>query len=358
MDRVAKLVGAISTERTPYSVTFSADGRYLAYGDGYWYGGGHIVCLEAGRGVVARFDCAKSLPEVTGQINEIAISGLCFDRANRFLAASAWLWKHAYFPGFLFRFDGSQLTPHLNTRDDREWIRARGLGVATGVRLHGRRLVVRRTAAIAQQVCSAYPVPPEVETSGIPHHLTSARMAIVGDCVLTQFGDSLLASAPSADGTARTCAIAIPEGHQVSAITADPTGRRVITGGHGGSIAFWDRIEDEDGLPNLKLVAHQDVATSRSERRAPVGKASPTSATKAIVAACFLCDGERFAVADAAGNVGVWNHEEQVATWTVPAGSPRTMAAHPGGPWLAIGCKSAGNAAYEGRIFQYDLSLR
>ena len=53
----------------------------------------------------------------------------------------------------------------------------------------------------------------------------------------------------------------------------------------------------------------------------------------------------------ASGYVRIWKGEEIALEWMLPTGSPRSVAAHPSEPVLAIGCKGPG------RIWVYQVDV-
>lgn len=100
MTPTAKLIQTIETAQTPYTVTFSPNAQLLAYGDGFFYGGGRVVCLKPGAGVVAELVWADVLPD---EMKFVTTSGLCFDGSNDFIAVAAWRDRHGYYPAVVCR---------------------------------------------------------------------------------------------------------------------------------------------------------------------------------------------------------------------------------------------------------------
>ena len=68
-----------------------------------------------------------------------------------------------------------------------------------------------------------------------------------------------------------------------------------------------------------------------------------------ITAACFLGEDNNFATTDASGRVRVWADVRLVMEWSVPTGSPRSMAASPDSPLLAVASKNTMSPTGPGR---------
>src|SRR5262249_9658620 len=62
-----------------------------------------------------------------------------------------------------------------------------------------------------------------------------------------------------------------------------------------------------------------------------------------VVGICSLADGDRWASVSAGGEVCLWDGPTLSRSWQLPEpGSPRSLAAHPDRPLLAVGIKKAG----------------
>lgn len=77
----------------------------------------------------------------------------------------------------------------------------------------------------------------------------------------------------------------------------------------------------------------------------------PISIPEGIVGMCFMHDAQHLVMVYASGYVRIWKGEEIVLEWMLPAGSPRSVAAHPSEPLLAIGCKGPGQVW----VYQVDV---
>jgi hypothetical protein len=83
------------------------------------------------------------------------------------------------------------------------------------------------------------------------------------------------------------------------------------------------------------------VATEHPDLRLTWATYTPNS----IVGICSLCDGGHWACVSAGGEVCLWDGAKMVHAWDLPeAGSPRSLAAHPDRPWIAVGIKKGGFA--------------
>ena len=333
------------THRACYAVAFSSDGDRLVAGSGWYYGDGSISFLRPdGRGIVNQIDLAGLLPDAGEQLDLVSVSGLCFDGYDRFLAVSLWLHEHRYYPGLLFRIENDDLVPFLSGLDSRE-VRERlnilNRGYATGVRLHEGKLIVRRSSTENEMSLTAFPVPSDVATGGIDHSLTSSRMAIINGAAVTGMEESLLVTGLGEAGRTSSELISSPHEGGVSAMVAHPDGRQLITGGKDGSIAFWNVIAEKNGSPAMKMQALRPFdALPHGCGDTPAGTHLYSGAS--IVGMCFMHDAQHLVTVYASGYVRIWKGEEVALEWMLPAGSPRSVAAHPSDPLLAIGCKSPG----------------
>ena len=358
MGQNARLLGEYAagdhTQQACYAVTFSSDGSRLLAGSGQYYGGGSILFLRPdGLGIVNRVSLAELLPDAGEQLDLVSVSGLCFDGYDRFLAVSLWLHEHQYYPGLLFRIENDDLVPFMSGLDGRgvtEKLNINNRGYATGVRLHDQKLIVRCSSPENEMTLTAFPVPSDVATRGIDHSLTSSRMAIIKGTAVTGKEESLLVSGPGEAGTASSELVSSPHEGGVSAMVAHPHGSQLITGGKDGTIAFWNVIAEENGSPLVKL------ATLRPFDALPDGCGDTPAGTHlysgaSIVGMCFMHDAQHLVMVYASGYVRIWKGEEIVLEWMLPAGSPRSVAAHPSEPLLAIGCKGPGQVW----VYQVDV---
>ncbi len=358
MTPTARLIQTIETAQTPYTVTFSPNAQLLAYGDGFFYGGGRVVCLKPGAGVVAELVWEDVLPD---ELKFVTTSGLCFDGSNDFIAVAAWRDGHGYYPALICRIADGRIVPFLSGLDSAETVRrlnARAGGYATGAVFCDGKLVVRRRAEEPELAVSAHALPSEVVTERIPYHLSSLRLTPLGGGFLTGFGDELLVADAKVDGTARVRVLECPQEGRVEAIARNTAGDMVVTGGHDGSVCVWEASGDSEGLPDLRVVSTLWTGSEDTERSKPSNTYVYDSVS--ITAACFLGKDNSFATTDASGRVRVWGDDGLVMEWSVPTGSPRSMAASPDSPLLAVACKSTTSPtgpSKGGHVFLYSVSI-
>ncbi len=358
MTPTAKLIQTIETAQTPYTVTFSANAQLLAYGDGFFYGGGRVVCLKPGAGVVAELVWEDVLPD---EMKFVTTSGLCFDGSNDFIAVAAWRDRHGYYPAVVCRVADGRIVPFMSGLDSAETVGrliARACGYATGAVFCDGKLVVRRSAEEPELALSAYALPSEVVTERIPYHLSSMRLTPLGGGVLTGFGDELLVTDAKVDGTVRVRVLECPHEGRVEAIARNAAGDMVVTGGHDGSVCVWEASGDSEGLPDLRGLSTLSGGSDTAKRSQPSGTHVYDGVS--ITAACFLGEDNNFATTDASGRVRVWGDDGLVMEWSVPTGSPRSIAASPDSPLLAVACKNTMSPTGPGRgghVFLYSVLI-
>lgn len=320
------------TPYTVYAVTFSPDGQRLAYAGGFFYGQGYVFCIDRG-GEGATFWGSEGRRDT--------ISNLCFDRTGDFIAASAWAKRHGHYPGLIFQVCGDR-TPRWIFAEDAEDIVRTSHGPSTGVSLHEGRMVVRRSAS-PENTISSYALPPEVDSSNLPYHLTSSRLVVLPGIVLTgicrrvwignreESTIGLLAAIHEEGRAPVTKIFSSPHDGEISAITADASRALLVTCGSDGSVAFW-RYELTDGFPSLEILSVRQGHSAE------------------VSAACFMSQGA-LATADRNGGVRLWVDDKVCAEWTIDGWSPRAMASHPVLPRLAVGCKHGPAGGREGCVF-------
>ncbi len=359
MTPTAKLIETIETAQTPYTVTFSANAQLLAYGDGFFYGGARVVCLKPGAGVVAELVWEDVLPD---EMKFVTTSGLCFDGSNDFIAVAAWRDGHGYYPAVVCRVADGRIVPFISGLDSAETVgrlNARGLGYATGAVFCDGKLVVRRSAVEPELAVSAYALPSEVVTERIPYHLSSLRLTPLGGGVLTGFGDELLVADAKVDGTVPPRTMKCPHEGRVEAIARNASGDLVVTGGHDGSVCIWEASGDSEGLPALRVVSTLSGGPDTAKRSQPSGTYVYDGVS--ITAACFLGEDHNFATTDASGCVRVWGNDGLVMEWSVPTGSPRSIAASPASRLFAVACKNTTSPTGPrrgGHVFLYSVLIK
>jgi len=324
------------TPHTVYSVTFSPNGELLACAGGYFYGGGFIRCIgNAGMGD-GKWECVN---------RKETISCLSFDQTGQFIAASAWSMRHNYHPGEIFSIGG----PCQPTWTFNEPVGGASRGnfnryCATGVLMTGREFIIRHGAQLDVPV-THHALPAEVAGTTEHQHLTSSRVVMLGNTTATGVArhtwtstegtktHSILALASNRGGSCR--APPTPHAAPISAIAYHHARSELITCDSAGSTAFW-KCSQLEATPDLTLTA------VRTEHKS------------AIEAACFLSDC-RLVTADRAGIVCIWNDSTHATKRDLGDWSPRTLAAHPIHPRIAIGCKHGDNGGLSGCVFVGDI---
>jgi hypothetical protein len=348
-----RVLRTITTPWAPYSMMFSRDGTRLAIGGGSWYGNGGILLVSLGSGEMQMFPCA----DLPGELDKWGptVSGVCFSADDGHLAASTWAGRHNHSPTFLFEVSGIRLR-HLETLVHRYQDKF-GHSCPTGVLLSDGYTIIRNNTSILGDVFVAWPSArhPNVHTDRIPHHLTSSQMVLIRGNLFTGGGGSLALRQWRRDlgfgeiGKAAAGLVTVPleaelpspevipvqQCRRVTAIGARPGGDGFVTGGLDGELDTWSwngRWEQNRLRP----------ATHRPQPRFP-DITWATYTPNSIVGICSLSDGDRWVSVSADGEVCVWNQATLACCWQLPEkGTPRSLAAHPHGPWVAVGVKKGG----------------
>lgn len=340
------------TRSTPYAVSYSHDGRYLAYGEGSYYGDGNILIIDdQGRDIARLFEEGEK--KETDQDN-YTVSGICFDTSTNYIAASLWAPNHSYCPAKLFQLKEDRLVEIDEFREDFANSNDHGLeyrGYATGVCLIEDKIIVRRSCC-PEHTLRYYPIPKIIETKNLNYHLTSQRLGVLANAVVTgchrprvltqqvfgkpvkivTFGDgresissNLLYKRLDTEDDFQI--FGMP--HVVSAICANKDGSELVTGGADGSIAFWKY----DNPLNLSLI---DDNILQMEKLVPSCKddkcqrqASSTYNGNSIVAISYTAKEHSVITVEASGHLRIWHQEELVSSFHMDSGSPRAIAAHP-----------------------------
>lgn len=351
-----RILHTIATRWTPYSVMFSRDGTRLAIGGGTWYGSGGIVLFDVSTSAAESFPCDR-FADSRGRRGhrDLTVSGVCFSADDAHLAASTWSMSQHYGPTLLFEVTDLRLVQRKTFVHD--YTDPIGDSCPTGVLLHNGFAITRNNTSILDDVFAIWTLPRDlrVQTEDSPHHLTNSRMVMVQDNVITGGGGSRALSQWRADlgqgetGKAADGLVCVPVGAEegkvrvipvrecsrVTAIGTRPSGASFITGGLDGEMDEWSwqtewtqrrlqpaAAETKIDLPDLTWATY-----------------TPNS----VVGICCLCDGERWVSVSAGGNVRIWTGAALSASWQLPVpGSPRSVAAHPTKPWIAIGIKQGG----------------
>ena len=348
-----RVVRTIRTPWAPYSVTFSRDGSRLAIGGGSWYGNGGImvVRLDSGESEMLSWD---SVPGSLGRRNDMppTVSGVSFSADDQHLAASTWSSSHHYSPTYLFQVTDLRLT-HQETQTHR-FTEDRRTPYGTGVLLFGRQTITRTNYGQASDVVQVWNSPRRlrVNARSAPQHLTNSQMIVLGGRVMTAFSEwrtdpatmhcvrapVRLVSVPLAANDRDIQVIPVAECSAVTSIAALPTGDGFLTGGRNGELDRWS------WGGNWRQERLRAATQKPPDRRLP-DLAWATYNANSIVGLCSLCDGDWWASVNASGDVDIWQSSSLLSTWNLPEpGTPRSLAAHPDRPLIAVGVKQGGFA--------------
>ncbi|MEZ4449015.1 MAG: hypothetical protein R3B09_05985 [Nannocystaceae bacterium] len=358
-----RVLQAIPTPCAPYSVMFSNDGTRLAAGCGEWYGETGGVLLARLASDERAFTPALDVTRRGLRGGRVSVAGVYFSADDRALVAAT-------------RGSGLGPGPTLAVT-----VTGLALEVAaawpalgpppTGVMLFGDRVLVRHNAGALDQCVEVRSAAPKasIRADDGRHPLTHSRMVVQHGRVITGGGGSRglvewrpetgvrpagqsgvgLVSAPLVGGApaelvpVRACA-------RVTAIASVPGGERFLTGGLDGEIDRWswgdaldqERLAIDDRAP---VEAIPWEAPSAGVRTAAGRLTWTTYSPRSVVGLCHLCDHERWASVDAGGQLRLWRGEATLGAWALPIpGTPRSIAAHPVEPWIAVGIKQGGFA--------------
>jgi hypothetical protein len=257
-------------------------------------------------------------------------------------------------------FDSEGLDPFLRSRaDEHGYSRC----TPTGVLLHPSYLVVRHHGGSPEgrHVIVLNPLPADLRSRGSleTQHLTHSRLIAIRESVITEAGghrgvhrlqpDGSYARLAAPDGlavrslrdpTAPPAVTPVAECPRVTAIAALPGNESFVTGGNRGEMDEWAW----DGNWRQRRI------------RAPQSL-EPGSPPQAIVGIVVLARPHRLVAVSAGGDVliqrlgGEWERE------ALPErGSPRSLAAHPHAPWVAVGLKRGGFGDPESAVVVLEVS--
>ncbi|MEZ4451537.1 MAG: hypothetical protein R3B09_18850 [Nannocystaceae bacterium] len=365
----AHLVATIDTPHPVYGLHWSADGERLALSGGYLYGRGFVGLADpSGRLVTLRdHDSLAAEPLVDGA--DLILPAVCLDDRGEWLAAAACSYKwHARGP-LLFRVVDDRLVlvdaPELDEPDD-----ARPLsGHATGVWLHRGRLFVRYRAPSLGEALRSWPTPTPtpIHADEARAHLTNSRITVVDDVVwiaknLTRIYSSAGTGPPMSPGSD---AFLIENPHGLAALDLRDPGaalRLTATDVEARCTALVrDRAGarlfaglDDHRIVEWRVDARGEIAQGRAWTHPP-GPREGAVIVRGIQGLCGLADGETLVSAAHGGGVALWRDGAAIGGFELPPPwSPRTIAAHPRAPWLAIGCKGA-SGHRPGAVLLYDV---
>lgn len=320
---------------------FSHDGTRLAIGGGSWYGAGGILVHDLASGAESVLACA-SLPEALRAPNRFGptVSGVCFSPDDRHLIATTWSASHRIGPTLVFAVTGVELVfeGHVPISYSANTFSP----APTGLNVDGARLVVRHYNAPIEDVVSTLALPSEVDRSPSPRYLTGHRVAICGDEAITgshglrtEDGAGLVVAGLDSERPRRL--VATREQAPVTAVGATTSPTELVTGTRDGALDRW-RFDADWQRTRLR------PPTEGSWQ--PVVAVEVTWATytwRSVVAICSLAGGDRMACATAGGELTVWDRADpsgsmQSVQLRAP-GTPRSIAAHPDMPLVAVGVK-------------------
>jgi hypothetical protein len=376
------LVRQIETPWSPYAVTFSRDGIRLANGGGSWYGHGGIMVRDSDRERTSWLDW-MNVPAVAAHVRRSdlthttsptaipAVSCLCFSDDDRFLAASMWSSRWRYAPTMLFELDEAAFRPRGTFEHQGratmtvggQTFSVREDATPTGVLLHRGHLITRqhctRLEVANALVVDQLPATLDVPSANHLQHLTHHRLVVVRDTAVTEAGGSY-ASARQPDGTyapkpskglalrdlripdSPMTIVPVRDCARVTAIAALPGNDTFVTGGSHGQI---DRWSWEGQWRQHRL------------RPAVTSKASPAAhGAEQIEAIVTLFDSDTLVAVSAGGELLVLRSNGQLESTSIPVpGSPRSLAAHPSQPRIAVGSKQGDCGKPKSTVALFDV---
>jgi hypothetical protein len=330
------VVHTITTPWAPYSLMFSRDGTRLAIGGGSWYGNGGILLASLASRETRLLPCEPLPARHMRREGVPTVSGVCFSPDDRHLAASTW--SSGHHPSLIFLFEVSGLDLERCVSLGQHYLGAARNGFPTGVLFRGGHVVACNQRVALIDAVSVWRVPRQLKvgTEGDLSHLTSSRVVIARGKVITGH-EAGLVSVPLEVNSHEAEALPVMDSLGVTALGALPSGEGFLTGGPVGELDLWSwngrwqQRQLRDGTNN--------DAVHDPELDIVWATYNPNS----IVGLCHLPDGNRWVSVSAGGQVCLWNGTTLAATWQVPEpGSPRSLAAHPDRPWIAVGVKKGG----------------
>ncbi|MDC0719159.1 hypothetical protein [Nannocystis bainbridge] len=357
-----RVLHAIRTPWAPYSLMFANDGTRLAVGGGAWYGEGGISLARLDSGEVA----VTPMGPQRGY-GPPSVAGVYFSADDRYLVAVTRGSSLGPGPTILFAVDGLSIGRAAAFEPAGQ--RRMGDPCATGAMMAGESTIVRHWASSVEQCIAVRRFSPRFacRADDRRHHLTHSRVVVRRGRALTGGGGSLalaewradsglresgraaegLISAPLAgEGPCET--IPIEGCPRVTAIAALPGEDGFLTGGLRGELDRWSWAEtlrqERLAVPGAPLANIEPaLPTTPKVQEAVAALAWATYTRDSVVAICTLHDETRWVSVDAGGRLRLWQGAQQLGAWTLPApGTPRSLAAHPSEPWIAVGIKQGG----------------
>lgn len=335
----------IATPWAPYALMFSRDGTRLAIGGGSWYGVGGILLVDLATGDTRLFP-TEEFPRSPDSPSGPTVSGVWFSADDHHLVASTWTSGQSTGPIVLFEVSGLELR-YRDTIVVTPTTRPADHAPPTGVLLDGADVLVRNYRVSIGDLVSFGRLPPEVDRASAPRSLTSSRLVIIGDSVIT--GDHGL----DTPDDARAGIVVLPraggehiryvvaECRRITAIGTTRSGDQIVTGGGHGELDVWSWT-DRWQARRLRPATH-------FERPSDAGRHLDwvTYNANSITALCALADEDRAVSVSAGGNLCVFDPDpearEPTDAWQLPEpGTPRSLAADPDGRYVAVGLKQGG----------------
>ncbi len=358
---------AIRTPWAPYSVMFSNDGTRLAVGGGAWYGEGGILLVRLATTAVAVTPMVGDAAKPGPSGNPPTVAGLYFSADDRHLVAATRRTSLGPGPTILFGVDDLAITRQAafvprERHDQRR-------GCATGVMLFGERTLVRNHTRNIEELVVVRQFSERLQCRGddTRHYLTHTGMAVRQGWVFTGGGGSVRMATWQPEtgvreaGKAAEGLVAVPLDNEqaislipvrkcrrITAIAALPGEDCFLTGGFGGEIDRWSftkTVEQERlQVPHDPAVSIEPALETPPLVREAVAKlAWATYCRDSVVGIVTLSDAARWLSVDAGGRLRLWRGSTMLGAWTLPVpGTPRSLAAHPTEPWIAVGIKQGG----------------
>jgi hypothetical protein len=360
-----RIVRTIPTPWPPYTVMFSQDGSRLAIGGGTWYGDGGILLVDLVSGAAELSTCAELLlPTRAGHDGghqpppsfAPTVSGVCFSNDDRHLAASMWTSRQHYAPSVLCDVDGLKLsnaTPVEVANPERF---SDGLDTCpTGVLLFGSVLITRNHGGNPNDVIMVAPLPADrhVAAERPVQRFTHSRVIVARQAVITESGGSRGLSIRQDDGSylrrvipeglvfrpldglSADVIVPVPDCDRVTAIASLNTDETFLSGGINGQIDLWTwhgdwvRQRVQDSQPP-KTVKWPEIGRLSWDFYSPIS----------IVGLVAISRADTWASVTAGGDLTIRTAVRPEPAWQLPvAGTPRSIAAHPQNPWVAVGVK-------------------